>query len=153
VCKIFVGEASLLYESKGTGGNKLKEILMMYFRFYEMCEEGDPLKALKFLQVELGQVVDHSQPAESLEFRSLTSTLFKPNGEKGILGSIGLPSPVSPSGTAAFFAPKGPLANDGSSNRQDQLFKQRTQLYEALLDYFPSYMKQPKNDLIDLTPF
>ncbi|CAG8465178.1 12907_t:CDS:10 [Acaulospora colombiana] len=45
-------------------------------RFQEMCLEGDSIKALKYLQNQLSQVVDHTSEAESEEFRGLTSNLF-----------------------------------------------------------------------------
>ncbi|CAG8499389.1 16163_t:CDS:10 [Acaulospora morrowiae] len=45
-------------------------------RFWEMCLEGDSIKALKYLQNQLSQVVDHTSETESEEFRGLTSNLF-----------------------------------------------------------------------------
>ncbi|CAG8466882.1 18677_t:CDS:10, partial [Racocetra persica] len=51
-------------------------------KFREMCYEGDTVKALKYLQVQLGQVVNHSIEAESAEFRELTSYLFHKIGDK-----------------------------------------------------------------------
>ncbi|RHZ78628.1 hypothetical protein Glove_158g98 [Diversispora epigaea] len=45
-------------------------------RFREMCLEGDTIKALLYLQIQLYQVVDHSNQSESEEFRSLTPNLF-----------------------------------------------------------------------------
>jgi hypothetical protein len=47
-------------------------------RFHEMCIEGQTMDALKFLQVELGQLVNHEDEKESMDFRSLTSSLFEP---------------------------------------------------------------------------
>jgi hypothetical protein len=41
-----------------------------------MCISGQSLEALKYLQVELANCVDHSDPQESLEFRNLTTDLF-----------------------------------------------------------------------------
>ena len=47
-----------------------------------MCFEGDSTKALKYLQVQLAQVVDHSNKDESLEFRGLSTSLFNKNKGK-----------------------------------------------------------------------
>ena len=49
------------------------------FRFREICFEGNSTKALKYLQVQLAQVVDHSNKDESLEFRGLSTNLFNKN--------------------------------------------------------------------------
>jgi len=54
------------------------------FRFREMCLEGDSTKALKYLQIQLAQVVDHSNKDESLEFRGLSTSLFNKNKGKYI---------------------------------------------------------------------
>ncbi|CAG8724349.1 22373_t:CDS:10, partial [Dentiscutata erythropus] len=54
----------------------LRRIQFQIRKQKEMCYEGDTVKALKYLQVQLSQVVDHSIEAESAEFRELTSYLF-----------------------------------------------------------------------------
>lgn len=44
--------------------------------FHELCKHEDSIVALRFLQVQLGSVVDHDDPIESAEFRGLTTRLF-----------------------------------------------------------------------------
>ncbi|PFH53700.1 hypothetical protein AMATHDRAFT_934 [Amanita thiersii Skay4041] len=47
-------------------------------QFREMCEDQSPIKALNFLQNEVADVVDHSDVAESEEFRALMTYLLMP---------------------------------------------------------------------------
>ncbi|TPX71748.1 hypothetical protein SpCBS45565_g00878 [Spizellomyces sp. 'palustris'] len=60
-------------------------------KFREMCSVGDPLAALKYLQTELAEVVDHSDEQESREFRELTQFLFnwRPSGSIPAIGGNG----------------------------------------------------------------
>jgi len=46
-----------------------------------LCKAGTAIDALKYLQVEVAQTVDHKDPKESLDFRNLTATLFEKNNE------------------------------------------------------------------------
>jgi hypothetical protein len=46
-------------------------------KFREMCNGGDSMSALRYLQVDLASTVDHSDELESLAFRSLTGSLFE----------------------------------------------------------------------------
>lgn len=48
-------------------------------RFREMCEEEPPVKALKFLQIQVASVVDHSNPKETEIFRALLTHLLSPS--------------------------------------------------------------------------
>ncbi|TFK67379.1 galactose oxidase [Pluteus cervinus] len=47
-------------------------------QFREMSEDGDPIKALNFLQSDVASVVDHKDPVESDDFRSLLTHLLVP---------------------------------------------------------------------------
>ncbi|CAB4386012.1 hypothetical protein RhiirA5_492663 [Rhizophagus irregularis] len=51
-------------------------------KFREICFESDSIKALKYLQIQLSQVVDHSNKDESLEFRGLSASLFNKNKDE-----------------------------------------------------------------------
>lgn len=66
--------------------------------------------------------VNHADPAESQAFRALALHLFSWDKQ-----------PVD--------VPTDQIAFSG-----------RTQLYERLVDYFPSDAKQPKTNLVDLVP-
>jgi hypothetical protein len=43
-----------------------------------MCEEQPPLKALRYLQTDVSEVVDHNNPEETSIFRSLLAHLLAP---------------------------------------------------------------------------
>jgi len=51
-------------------------------KFREICFESDSIRALKYLQVQLAQVVEHSNKDESLEFRGLSASLFNKNKDE-----------------------------------------------------------------------
>jgi hypothetical protein len=84
-------------------------------RYLEMCAEN-PHTALLYLQHDLHAVVDHSHPAESADFRSLTASLF--------------------------------AVNRATSSFQEA----RLRVFEKLVEFFPSHMKEPKANLIDCIP-
>lgn len=48
-------------------------------RFREMCEEQPAVKALRYLQTEVSDVVDHTNPEETSVFRSLLAHLLTPS--------------------------------------------------------------------------
>lgn len=48
-------------------------------RFREMCEEQPAVKALRYLQTEVSDVVDHTNPEETKVFRSLLKHLISPS--------------------------------------------------------------------------
>lgn len=47
-------------------------------QFREMCEDDAPIKALSFLQTQVSNVVDHSNPKETEVFRGLLTHLLSP---------------------------------------------------------------------------
>ncbi|KAF8550620.1 galactose oxidase [Imleria badia] len=57
-------------------------------RFREMCEEQPAVKALRYLQTEVSEVVDHTNPEETSVFRSLLTHLLSPSA----MISVGEPS-------------------------------------------------------------
>lgn len=113
-------------------------------KFREMClkaKEGnveESMNALQYLKNELTQCVDHENSQESIEFRNLASELFK----CGIPGSLNV----------SLFDAFSPSLSPASPKAENSLgeFNLRTELYEQLLDFFPSSMKQPKSNLVDL---
>ncbi|KAF8134289.1 Muskelin N-terminus-domain-containing protein [Boletus edulis] len=48
-------------------------------RFREMCEEQPAVKALRYLQTDVSDVVDHTDPEETSVFRSLLAHLLSPS--------------------------------------------------------------------------
>eukprot|EP00761_Pharyngomonas_kirbyi_P001116 gb/GECH01001117.1/.p1 GENE.gb/GECH01001117.1/~~gb/GECH01001117.1/.p1 ORF type:complete len:811 (+),score=134.38 gb/GECH01001117.1/:1-2433(+) len=84
-------------------------------RYIEMCGSSDSTTAMRYLQKEISEVVDHSNAQQSTEFRALSSILFQK-----------------------------------SNNRIEDLFSQRTSLFEDIIHFFPKYMQQPTVNLDDL---
>lgn len=58
----------------------LTTFLLFNHRYSEICHRGDSVAALKYLQVDLSQTVNHQDALESVEFRNLTSSLFDKAG-------------------------------------------------------------------------
>jgi len=100
-------------------------------KYKEICNTGDYLQALKYLQSNVSEVVNHNDENESKEFRELTQYLF--NIQKNNI----------PSKTENI---------QGKNDIPSDIYKQRTDLYEFLLKYFPSSMKEPLENLVDLVP-
>ena len=118
-------------------------------QFKEMCLNGDSMDALKYLQVELSQCVNHEDEQESLEFRNLTTNLFeKPSISAS--GTSGASSATSPSDAGSHAS--GSSTTGMAASVRELIFKLRTELYETLLEYFPDSMKQPKGSLVELIP-
>jgi len=100
-------------------------------KYKEICNTGNYLQALKYLQNNVSEVVNHNDENESKEFRELTQFLFD--------------------------SQKSPDSNkidniQGKNDIPDNIYKERTELYEFLLKYFPTSMKEPLENLVDLVP-
>ncbi|ORY63700.1 hypothetical protein LY90DRAFT_230776 [Neocallimastix californiae] len=104
-------------------------------KYKEICNTGDYLQALKFLQNNVSEVVNNSDENESKEFRELTQFLF--NIQKTTNSSNIKIDKKIPQNTNAI---------------PNKIYKERTELYEFLLKYFPSSMKEPLENLVDLVP-
>ncbi|KAI9353852.1 Muskelin N-terminus-domain-containing protein [Obelidium mucronatum] len=98
-------------------------------QFKEMCAAGNSLEALEFLKTHVSTMVNHADEQESKEFRDMTMLLF--NWKK-------------PSSTTTT------MASSSSSSGGTSSFQLRSELYELLLDYFPTSMREPKGNLVDL---
>jgi len=107
--------------------------LIRKHKFLELTEES-PRQAMTYLQTVLAQVVDQDNPDETKEFQLLASSLFSCSGlddedyTKSMAETVAMPTFGSP-----FFA-------------------QRTKLFDELVEFFPSSMTQPKENLVDLIP-
>ena len=99
-------------------------------RFTEMCT-SDPRGALRYLQSDLHSLVNHSDPQESADFRTLTASLFKQGGDGSGSGGGG----------------------GGGAASSDRIHTSRMDLYEQLLEFFPKALKQPQANLLDLISF
>ncbi|XP_077487639.1 muskelin 1 isoform X1 [Amblyomma americanum] len=88
----------------------------------------DPLAALRYLQTELADTVDHSNVEEERQFQLQASSLFK--------------HPDTDRDDAITAAPLG--------DDPDYKFQLRTSLFDTIVEFFPESMTQPKGNLVDL---
>ncbi|KAJ3006031.1 UNVERIFIED_CONTAM: Muskelin 1, intracellular mediator containing kelch motif, partial [Siphonaria sp. JEL0065] len=131
-------------------------------QFKELCASGSTLEALEFLKTRVSAVVDHSDEQESKEFRELSLFLFGWTASGTAVVQVAVPQPLNSGSSSAMEGVAstssgvgmgglvageyrlGGGAADGSSS-----FQLRTELYELLLDYFPTSMREPKGNLVD----
>ncbi|KAI9335165.1 Muskelin N-terminus-domain-containing protein [Zopfochytrium polystomum] len=128
-------------------------------QFRELCtQSSDPdsrSHALHFLQSQVAAVVDHNDEKDSKDFRQLTQhLLFLPQSSpteskvggvspfNNLRGSHHLHGGMSGSVVSAFWRENDPT--------QSETYRSRTDLYKALVDFFPLSMREPKQDLINL---
>lgn len=143
-------------------------------QFREICEDASPIKALNFLQTEVSSVVDHQDPHESEIFRTLLTYLLSPSSTLSDveIESERLPPrkrsrPNTPEEDMTvpdqFVAPKTQLlfsvttdsllANADALEGNEQTasrFKQRSDVFESLLEFVSDHAKQPAGSLLDL---
>lgn len=129
------------------------------------------MQALTFLQNDVHAVVDHDSAEETATFRALHSHLFDPTSS-----SFSAASKLAPDGDVEMdsfvdvgIGPSEPwLSSSGRTSmpsipelqRDDEgeaygelkpeRFRQRTQVFESLLELINTDAKQPLTDLVDL---
>ncbi|XP_012935580.1 muskelin isoform X1 [Aplysia californica] len=108
--------------------------LIRKHQFLEMSAQT-PRQAMTYLQTELAQVVDHQNPEETKEFQLLASSLFPCSAVDDDEFTESMEEAVT--AVPSFGNPH---------------FAQRTQLFDALVEFFPDSMTQPKENLVDLIP-
>ena len=140
--------------------------------FIEMCHSSEPMQALQYLQNDVSSFVNHDDEVESKQFRELTQYLFKwPGKRAGIsssgndilaLGLIEKSRSTAMTSSGNMDVQAGGMASGGlflyilkiseiaDGESESQTYFNRTALYEKLLEYFPSSMKEPKGNLVDL---
>nr|CAD7262827.1 unnamed protein product [Timema shepardi] len=94
-------------------------------RFEELAVK-DRMAALQYLQTSLSEIIDHEDSEQTKEFQLLASVLFQEQDEK-----------------------ETPLGA-GHSVDESGCHHRRSQLFDQLIEFFPSFMSQPKANLIDL---
>ncbi|XP_064105784.1 muskelin-like isoform X1 [Macrobrachium nipponense] len=112
-------------------------LLIRKHRFSELARD-DSVSALKYLQTQLHNAVDHSDPVQVQEFQALASTLFQP--------------PEEPTGLQAVHCEEG----ENSKLKGNNLgwhHNSRTLLFDKLTQFFPEHMTQPRGNLVDLIPY
>lgn len=115
---------------------RMAKFLVRKQRFNEMCTTVPTVFALQYLQNDLSNVVDHSSPSESAAFRScMTSLLSAPPQHNVDL-------PLDSSGEL----PKLENSLDGTK-RGKEIYRDRHQLFEELIEFFPRSERQPVEHL------
>lgn len=121
-----------------------------------MCEGTSPVRALQFLRADVYAMVDHSDADEAGAFRALLAHLLAA-------------PPSSPPPDTSDMAPSGEVntseadaieEGDGSVTRlgaapegggvSEDVFRQRTEVFEALLEFVNPEAREPRTDLLDL---
>ncbi|KAI8614210.1 Muskelin N-terminus-domain-containing protein [Chytriomyces sp. MP71] len=141
-------------------------------QFREICQADNTSQALHYLQNDVSAVVNHADEVESKEFRDLTQQLFKwkfignaivvgnTGGDGGNVMSAPVVHPAAPVGGGSGGGSSGigvgglvamdALRSSGSFTDGSNPFQSRTELYELLLEYFPTSMREPRGNLVDL---
>ena len=96
-----------------------------------MCETAPAVEALKFLQAQVAEVVDHST-SETETFSGLLSLLLARQREP----------PMVP-------LPSGDTEDDLHPASQDK-HQTRIKVFESLLELYPADAKQPSPNLVDM---
>ena len=135
-------------------------------RFAEMCQAPgyNPLTALQYLQSQVSQFVNHTDEEESKSFRDISSCLFR--WSPACRGSTATNADGESSSNISLPQVNGELdvlkcyrlmqftdkCTNSYTNMVSESYLIRTQIYESLLEYFPDYMREPKENLVDLVP-
>ena len=129
-----------------------------------MADESDKVKALNFIQNEVAAVVDHSDPEEADTFTGLVARLLTsappipmpsttPDADVVVNAEL-IPLPASPDPSAQDSRQDvGVEACEGeieSASLSDERYQQRTEVFEALLEFVGERDKQPAGNLVDL---
>eukprot|EP01103_Thecamoeba_quadrilineata_P009060 TRINITY_DN1876_c0_g1_i1.p1 TRINITY_DN1876_c0_g1~~TRINITY_DN1876_c0_g1_i1.p1 ORF type:complete len:733 (-),score=108.15 TRINITY_DN1876_c0_g1_i1:57-2255(-) len=96
-------------------------------QYLEMCRKGKVMEGLAFLQSSLSEMVDHSNPTESLQFRSLANNLFE--------------APQAPSCSLDESEPHRP---------PPELYEERMNLFDELAKFFLHSSSSSSKHLLDL---
>ncbi|CAG2105822.1 unnamed protein product [Medioppia subpectinata] len=121
-------------ELKRLSGKELLRLCKRLVReqaFREMIDRNGS-KAIQYLQNQLSQTFNHSDPEESRLFQSLATLIFRTNEWS--------PQPrMCPEMGSATVAVE-----------PDLNYKNRTKVFDTIVEYFPEHMTQPKANLVDL---
>ncbi|KAI0829852.1 Muskelin N-terminus-domain-containing protein [Trametes gibbosa] len=145
-------------------------------QFREMCEDGPPIKALTFLQTRVSEVVNHEDPQEAKDFRSLLSAHLlsafprampktAPVTEVETVIEVStdtdrddtpLPRKRSrPGSPEQGLKPiirweEDPVEEgDGTAPSPDR-YRQRTEMFERLMAFINDGEKEPDQNLVDM---
>lgn len=128
-------------------------------RFREMCQDGDAVTALNFLQTEVSSCVDHQDQQETENFRLLLTDLLGVDTSR-----IGRPATPEEVWTNEIreqavtgdklreVADPSEMEDSPSTGKplSGARFKQRMVLFESLMEFVSEEGKQPEKNLVDL---
>ncbi|KAH8928632.1 hypothetical protein BT69DRAFT_470987 [Atractiella rhizophila] len=140
-------------------------------RFMEMCaSEGASIDALSYLQESLGSLVNHQHEGETEAFRSLMALLLESSptetttpehhghsrassegtdDDESMAGSHHTSTSSKLASSSMLVSPTIGGLGGGASVPDPTIWKQRTNTYETLMEFFPEGMKEPKQSLQD----
>jgi len=124
--------------------------LIRKYQFLEMVNNS-PLEATAYLQTKVSAVVNHESEEERQQFHMLASRLFAPSSPSKHASDAALSS-VMASGYGDSTSTTGHKDPDPakSASDVDDDWRHRMELFDLLVAYYPEYMTQPKQNLVDL---
>ncbi|KAI5480427.1 hypothetical protein MNV49_000580 [Pseudohyphozyma bogoriensis] len=133
---------------------RMAKFLVRKQRFNEMCQTEPTLNALAYLQTTLSSVVDHTDESEASAFRNcMASLLAAPasnNFEDPMDDDSGSEAGQLAESTTSDFSALSESQRLAKTEIKEELFNQRHELFETLLDFFPEKDRQPREDLKEM---
>ncbi|KAA1472915.1 hypothetical protein DENSPDRAFT_839309 [Dentipellis sp. KUC8613] len=117
-------------------------------QFRELCTQVPAVQALKFLQTQVSEVVDHGS-SEAQTFRDLLSYLMSAQArpKKRTRDEV---SEDSNTTGAKEQEDEGEKPAGVKAEVPQEIFQQRTEVFEKLLKFFPPGEKEPESNLVDM---
>jgi len=131
--------------------------------------------ALRFLQTNVSEMVDHKSAVESETFRGLLTYMLAGRGASGVhadvAGSPHIPQKrsrqelldetsnhtakttsidVTPSSSDEVLGARGQDSVEGHHKLSQDRFRQRTEVFESLLTFLPPNAREPSANLVDM---
>ena len=143
----------------------------IFYRFKELCETAPSVQALTFLQQDVHAVVNHLSDEETATFRALQSHLFNKatQASSSFRDTSGEDIEMTNAGDTNHHLKESALRHggrrsmpgipelekddeegDNHSELTPELFRQRTSVFESLLELINVDAKQPSTDLTNL---
>ena len=100
------------------------------------------MEALKYLQTQVSQVTNHADRAAVAEFHKLAAAIFLQQRQSGRVDSASDAATTAASTTTTSAGSAQPASSQS-------LHQHRMQVFEALLEFYPSELTQPTSNIVD----
>jgi len=100
------------------------------------------MEALKYLQTQVSQVTNHADRAAVAEFHKLAAAIFLQQRQSGRVDSASDAATTAASTTTTSAGSAQPASSQS-------LHQHRMQVFEALLEFYPSQLTQPTSNIVD----